>query len=231
MRVRKTLSGVSLAAVLLLGGVACASGGGGSGGGDAGVLDPSGSTSSASAAGTVASPAATTGGAATSGLRSFAFPAGVEVQFQTPLPASGTQRAAMIGYENYVDSLWYAVSSQGADTAYRQYMGGNALTFANSLISEFRTSDYKLSGTVVYFDISVPQVFYGASAVVESCVDASGLNMVNATTGKIAGTVFDSSYQHYQEQAAAAKSTAGYWTVSHTENFPASGGDSAGDCI
>ena len=182
-------------------------------------------------AGTVASPAATTGGAATSGLRSFAFPAGVEVQFQTPLPASGTQRAAMIGYENYVDSLWYAVSSQGADTAYRQYMGGNALTFANSLISEFRTSDYKLSGTVVYFDISVPQVFYGAGAVVQSCVDASGLNIVNAKTGKTTGTVFDSSYQHYQEQAAAAKSTAGYWTVSHTENFPASGGDSAGDCI
>jgi hypothetical protein len=222
MRVRKTLGGVSLAAVLMLGAVACGSGG--SGGGDGGALDPSGATSSANAA----SPAAAT---AASGLRSFAFPSGVQVQFQTPLPASGTQRAAMIGYENYVDSLWYAVSSRGSDTVYRQYMSGNALTFADSLISEFRDGGYKLSGTVVYFDISVPQVFYGASAVVQSCVDTSGLSMVNAKTGKTAGTVFDSSYQHYQEQAAAGKSAAGYWTVSHTENVPASSGASAGVCI
>jgi hypothetical protein len=225
---RKTLTGVSVAVFLVLGAVACGSGGGN--GGDSGVLDPSGATSSGNAAGTVASPAATTSGSP-SGLRSFAFPAGFKVQFQTPLPASGTQRAAMIGYENYVDSLWDAVASRGADTEYRQYMGGNALTFANSLISEFKNGDDKLSGTVVYFDISVPQVFYGAGAVVQSCVDASGLNIVDAKTGKTTGTVFDSSYQHYQEQAAAAKSKAGSWTVSHTENFPVSSGGSAGDCI
>jgi hypothetical protein len=232
MRMRKTLSGASLAAFLALGAVACASGGGngggGNGGGGSGALDPSGATS-ASAAG-IAAPSAGAGAAA-SGLRNFAFPAGVQVQFQTPLPASGTQRAAMIGYENYVDSLWYAVSSQGSDTEYQQYMGGNALAFANSLIAEFKSGDDKLSGTVVYFDISVPQVFYGAGAVVQSCVDASGLYMVNAKTGKTAGTVFDSSYQHYQEQAAAGKSTAGYWTVSHTENSPASSGSSAGVCV
>jgi hypothetical protein len=225
---RKTLTGVSVAVFLVLGAVACGSGGGT--GGESGVLDPSGVTSSANAAGTVASPAATTSGSA-SGLRSFPFPAGFQVQFQTPLPATGTQRAAMIGYENYVDSLWDAVASRGADTEYRQYMGGNALTFANSLISEFKNGDDKLSGTVVYFDTSVPQVFYGAGAVVQSCVDASGLNIVNAKTGKTTGTVFDSSYQHYQEQAAAAKSKAGSWTVSHTENFPVSSGGSAGDCI
>jgi len=233
MRVRKTLSGASLAAFLLLGAVACSSAGG-SGGGDSGALDPSGATPAASAGGIAASPVATTAGVAgvaASGLRSFAFPAGVQVQFQTPIPASGPQRAAMIGYENYVDSLWYAVASRGSHTEYRQYMGGNALTFADKLIAEFKTGDYKLSGTVVYFDISVPQVFYGDGAVVQSCVDASGLHMVNAKTGKTAGTVFDPSYQHYQEQAADGKSKAGYWTVSHTENFSASSGASAGVCV
>jgi hypothetical protein len=231
---RKRLTGVSLAAFLTLGltlgTVACGSGGGSNGSGDSGALDPSGATSSANAAGTVASPAATASGSA-SGPRSFAFPQGFTVQFQTPLPASGTQRAAMIGYENYVDSLWAAVSSQGSDTAYRQYMGGNALTFADNLIAEFKNGDDKLSGTVVYFDISVPQVFYGAGAVVQACVDASGLSMVNAETGKTAGTVFDSSYQHYQEQAATGKSAAGAWTVSHTENSPASSAGSSGVCI
>jgi hypothetical protein len=239
VRVRKTLSGASLAAFLMLGAVACGGSSAGSGGGDSGALDPSGATPAASAAGGVGSPAVPTGGAgvtggtgaAANGLRSFAFPAGVQVQFQTPLPASGPQRAAMIGYENYVDSLWYAVTSRGAHTQYRQYLGGNALTFADKLIHEFKTGDYKLGGTVVYFDISVPKVFYGDGAVVQSCVDASGLNMVNATTGKTAGTVFDSSYQHYQEQAADGKSKSGYWTVSHTENFPASSGASAGVCV
>lgn len=234
MRVRKTLSGASLAAFVLLGAVACASGGssggasgtGGSGtGGDAGALDPSGGTPAASAPGTASS----SDGA--SGLRSFAFPAGVQVQFQTSLPASGTQRAAMIGYENYVDSLWSAVSSQGSQAVYQQYMAGNALTFAKSLISEFRSGGYKLSGTIVYYDITVPHVYYGAGAVVESCVDTSGLYMVNATTGKTGKPVFDTTYQHYQEQAADGKSAAGHWTVSHTENFPASGGASAGECV
>ncbi len=233
MRVRKTLSGVPLAALLLFGAVACGSGGS-SGGGDSGALDPSGTTASAGAAVNGAAPSATaagTAGAAASGLRSFAFPAGVRVQFQTPLPASGPQRAAMIGYENYVDSLWYGVASRGAHTEYRKYLGGNALTFADQLIHEFKSRGYKLGGTVVYFDISVPKVFYGDGAVVQSCVDSSGLHMVNAKTGKTAGTVFDSSYQHYQEQAADGKSKAGYWTVSHTENFPASSGASAGVCV
>jgi len=234
MRVRKTLSGASLAAFLMLGVVACA-GGASSGGGDSGALDPSGATPAANAAGGTTAPVAATGaaaaGAGANGLRNFAFPAGVQVQFQTPLPASGPQRAAMIGYENYVDSLWYAVTSRGAHTAYRQYLGGNALTFADNLIHEFKTDDYKLGGTVVYFDISVPKVFYGDGAVVQSCVDASALHMVNAKTGKTAGTVFDSSYQHYQEQAADGKSKSGYWTVSHTENFPASSGASAGVCV
>lgn len=229
MRMRKALTGVSLAAFLALGAVACSGSpgaSGASGAGSNGALDPGAATSPA---GANASPAAVTQSAA--GLRSFTFPPGVQVRFETPLPASGPQRAAVIGYENYVDSLWAAVSTHGANTAYEKYVGGNALTFARGLISEFRNGDYKLSGTVVYFGISVPQVFYGQSAVVQSCVDASGLRMVSASTGKTAGTVFDSSYQHYQEQAATANSAAGYWTVSHTENFPASGGGSAGACI
>lgn len=225
---RKTVTGVSLAAFLALGAVACGSSSSASG--DNGALNPSGgsATPTASASAPTASPTATT---ATTGVQSFPFPADVKIVFQTPLPASGPQRAAMIGYENYVDSLWEAVSTQGSVTTYRQYIGGNALTFADNLIAEFRTGDYKLSGKVVYFNISVPQVFYSDGAVVQSCVDASGLYMVNAKTGKVAGTVFDSSYQHYQEQAAAGKSAGGYWTVSHTENSPASGGGSAGVCI
>jgi hypothetical protein len=230
MRMRKALTGVSLAALLALGTAACSSGlgggSGGSGGGSNGALDPAGVTGSA---GTDATPAAAAQSAP--GLRSFTFPSGFQVQFQTTLPASGAQRSAVIGYENYVDSMWAAVATDGGNTTYEKYLGGNALTFAESLISEFRRSGDKLSGTIVYFNITVPQTFYGDGAVVDACVDSSGLDMANATTGKSAGTVFDPSYQHYQEQAATAKSAAGYWTVSHTENYPASGGGAAGECI
>jgi len=229
---RKALTGVSLAALLALGAAACSSGAGGSGGlgaggtGANGALDPGGVTGSA---GTDATPAAATQSAP--GLRSFTFPSGFQVQFQTTLPSSGAQRSAVIGYENYIDSMWAAVASRGGNTTYEKYIGGNALTFAKSLISEFQNNGDKLSGKVVYFNITVPQTFYGDGAVVDSCVDSSGLFMANATTGKSAGAVFDSSYQHYQEQAATAKSPAGYWTVSHTENYPASGGGAAGACI
>ncbi|HSZ41316.1 MAG TPA: hypothetical protein VK817_15280 [Trebonia sp.] len=227
------MTGVSLAALLALGAAACStsaggSGGGSGGGGSNGVLDPGGVPASA---GTDATPAAAATTQSAPGLRSFTYPSGFQVQFQTSLPASGAQRSAVIGYENYIDSMWAAVATGGGNTTYEKYIGGNALTFAKSLISEFRNSGDKLSGKVVYFNISVPQTFYGDGAVVDSCVDSSGLYMANATTGKTAGTVFDSSYQHYQEQAATAKSPAGYWTVSHTDNYPASGGGAAGECI
>ncbi|MGH3165464.1 MAG: hypothetical protein ACRDN0_06165 [Trebonia sp.] len=223
---RKALTGVSLAA-LALGATACSGGSGGSGGGSNGALDPGGANSSA---GSDASPA-TAATQSASGLKSFTFPSGFQVQFQTSLPSGGAQRSAVIAYENYVDSMWAAVATDGGNTTYEKYLGGNALTFAKSLISEFRNDGDKLGGKVVYFNITVPQTFYGDGAVVDACVDSSGLNMVSAKTGKTTGTVFDSTYQHYQEQAATAKSPAGYWTVSHTQNVSASSGGSAGECI
>jgi len=163
-------------------------------------------------------------------LQGFAFPASVKVEFDTPLPASGPKRAAMIGYENYVDSMWYAVYSRGSSTAYQEYAGGNALTFVQNLVKEFSQYGLGLRGKIVYYDISVGQIYYGAGAVVSSCVDASGLDRFVAKTGRSLGTVFSAQYDRYLEQASAAKSKAGFWTVGHTGNSPASGGGSSGMC-
>lgn len=227
---RKRLTGVSraafLAAFLALAAVACGSDGGN---GNNGALAPAGGATATAKAAASATPTASA--AAASGLASFPFPAGVQVEFQTPLPASGAQRAAMIGYENYVDSLWYGVSTLGSSTAYTQYDSGNVLTFAKGEINNFTSNGYKLKGKIVYYDITVPQVFYNAGAVVRSCVDASGLYRVDAKTGQTVGTVFSSSYSHYQEQVSTAKSAGGYWIVSSTGNTPASKGGSAGVCI
>lgn len=186
-----------------------------------------------------AAPASADGGGAGSagtaaaqapGLRKFAFPGSVQVQFQTPLPASGSQRAAVIGYENYARSMWYAVYTHGASKAYQQFASGNALTFIKTLISQYTAGGYTLRGTIVYFDTSVPSVYYGAGALVESCVNASGLFKVDSSTGKVAGTVFSAKFGYYQEQAAAGKKADGTWWIGHTENYPAADGGAAGMC-
>jgi hypothetical protein len=168
--------------------------------------------------------------AAVPGVRTFAFPDSVHVEFQTPLPSAGAQRAAIIGYENYAESLWYAVYTHGASTAYRDYAGGNALAFIKTLIRQYTADGYTLRGTIVYYDISVPSVYYSAGALVEACVDASGLDKVDASTGQVAGTVFSAKFDHYQEQAAAGKKPDGTWWIGDTDSYPAADGGAAGVC-
>jgi hypothetical protein len=164
------------------------------------------------------------------GVRAFAFPSDVKVVFQTAIPAAGPQRGAMIGYENYVDSMWYAVYTLGKNKTYQKYASGNALTFAKQIIAEFKAGRYALRGTVVYSAISVPNVFNTTGAVVQSCVDVSGLHMVNPSTGQSAGNILNSKFVHSQEQAAAGAKTNGTWWIVHTEFNPANSGGSAGMC-
>jgi hypothetical protein len=170
------------------------------------------------------------------GLLDVAFPAGVTVEFQTPLPGSGPRRAAMIGYENYVRSLWYAVATHGSGAAYKQYVFGNALTFTQRMISEFTTYSYKLSGTIVYYDITVPNVYYKAGAVVDACVNASAISRVKEQTGKAIGSVFGTTYDHFLEEVSDGKEPGGKtgpggsWVVTHTQSTPAGNGGSAAGC-
>jgi hypothetical protein len=212
---RNTFTAVSLAAFLALGAVAC------SGGGSTtynGLLTASPSDGPATP-GTAAQHSDAASGVAAAGLVTFAFPAGLKVEFRGPLPASGPRRAAMIGYENYVDSGWYAVYTHGGSKTVSRYVFGNALTDFRDLVSEL--TGYRLRGTIVYYDISVPQVFGGAGAVVRACVNDSGLYVANAKTGRNLETVFRGDFEHYQEQASTGKSSrAGFWIVNHTVQSP-----------
>ncbi len=167
---------------------------------------------------------------AVAGLRSFTFPSDIQVEFQASLPASGPQRAAMIAYENYASSMWYAVYTHGASKDYQNYVSGNALSFAKSIIDEFKAGGYALRGTVVYSSMSVPDVYGSAGAVVQTCLDMSGLHMVNPSTGQSAGNILSSRFTYSQEQAAAGKKADGTWWVVHTDFYPAAGGGSAGMC-
>lgn len=164
------------------------------------------------------------------GLKDFTFPSSIQVEFQTQLPAIDPQRAAVIAYENYVDSMWYAAYTLGKNKAYQKYITGNALSFAKGIINEFKAGHYTLKGTVVYYNISVPDVYGNAGVVVESCFNASGLEMVNPGNGQPAGSIINSSYTHSQEQAAAGKKSNGSWWIIHTDFYPAANGGSAGVC-
>ena len=213
----KRLAGVLAVAALAVS--ACSSGS------TASFVPGGGATVGGSAAST---PSATP--TAVAGLKAFTFPSSIQVEFQTELPPSGPQRAAVIAYENYVDSMWYAVYSLGKNKAYQKYVSGNALKFANQIIDEFKAGHYKLEGTVIYSDISVPQSYYGAGAVVYSCFNDSGLHMVNPSTGQSAGPIVSSKYTYSQEQAAAGKRADGTWWIVNTDFYPAASGGAAGVC-
>lgn len=195
-----------------------------------------GSTASSFAAGAPAStstapaPVPSSSPAAVAGLRSFAFPSDIQVTFGTTLPASEPQRSAMIAYENYVDSMWYAVYTLGKNKSYKSYISGNALTFAKQIIAEFKAGHYALRGTVRYTDMSVPSAYNGSGAVVEACVDVSGLHMVDRGTGQSAGNILNSKYTNSQEQAAAGKKRDGSWWIVHTDFNSAASGGTAGMC-
>lgn len=214
----KRLAGVLMVAALAVS--ACASGGSSSS-----FVPGGGATASGSAS---ATPSSTP--TAVAGLKAFTFPSSIQVEFQAQLPATGPQRSAMIAYENYIDSMWYAVYTLGQNKAYEKYITGNALSFAKEIIAEFKAGHYELKGTVVYSDISVPDVYGNAGVVVESCFNDSGLQMVNPSNGKSAGNIINSKYTYSQEQAAAGKRADGSWWIIHTDFYPAASGGSAGVC-
>jgi hypothetical protein len=170
------------------------------------------------------------------GLRSFAFPPGVTVLVQATLPASGARRSAVIGYENYVRSLWDTVATHGSSTAYQGYLFGDALAFAHAMIHEVTEDGYKLHGTIVYHDISVPRVYHDAGAVVDACVNAGSMYLVTEKTGKVAGTVFGKSFDRYREQVSDGREAGGRagpggsWVVTRTDNIPAPDGGAAAHC-
>lgn len=234
---RSRFTGVWLAAFLALAATACgSSASSGAGHKSSASSSASGNGALASAGKTTApsSPAASAPATATvpAGVRTFAFPASFQVEFRASLPASGPKRSAIIGYENYVYSMWYGIYTRGADTTYETYSGGNALSFTQSMIKDSQTGEKSVtpSGKIIYYDVSVPLV-YSTAATVQACVDASALNVVNVKTGQNEGNMFGSKYDHYQDQASVGKGFfGGPWAVSHTDSYAPSYGGSAKAC-
>jgi hypothetical protein len=157
----------------------------------------------------------------------FRFPAGVSIQFTTPLPAGSPDRAIVAGYRAYVLALWAAVLSHGQDTAFQHLAGGNARAFVLRETRYYAARGQTVRGTIRYFDTTVTAVYFGRGANVTSCVDASGFRGVNTRTGATTGPVFPHRYARYLEDVAEARAPDGAWPVRHTEAFPASTAEGA----
>lgn len=155
------------------------------------------------------------------GSGGFHFPAGFAITFRAGHAGSAKRRAMIVGYENYVRSFWAAILTHGRDHAYRRYLAGNALTFARKQINYYRSNGQTVTGTARYSGIRVTNVYFGHGAVVQACVDVSGLSRVKTTTGKRVGTVYSRPYLHYLEQVAEGELPGGGWYVLHTGNYPA----------
>jgi hypothetical protein len=204
---------VTVIAAALAGGTVlagCAGGGGPS-------FHPSGASLGRGAA--LAAPVATAPGG-------YQFPAAVSVQFTTPPSGSAVRRAIIPGYRDYVLSLWAAASSHGKDAAYQKLATGNAAAFARREIS-YLAHGRGLSGTIRYYDTTVPKIYYGRGADVTSCVDASRFTVVSTENGKTVGTVFPARYAHYLENTGLARRADGTWFVTQTGAFPASTSEGA----
>ncbi len=192
------LTGIALAGI-----AAC-------GGGSPEVFQPAGSLTPPARSGALTAPITTAPGG-------FRFPASVAVQFASALPASPARRAIITGYRNYVLALWAAVASHGRDTAFQHLTSGNARAFVRREISYFSAGRRSIRGTIRYSAATVTAVYFGRSANVTACVDASAFR----STGRRAGPVFPPRYAHYLEDVAEARGAGGTWYVAHTESYPA----------
>lgn len=203
MRVRRAF----LATAILAGVAACGSG-------SAAAFQPAGSLSAAPMP-------APLPGQAGQRLSGFRFPSDVSIDFTTPPPADPARRAVIDGYRNYVLALWAAVLSHGKNGAYRQRATGDALAFVRREVARYGTPGTTVRGTVAYNDTRIAGIYFGTSADVLACVDASAFRQVNAQTGATMGPALPVRLTRYLEDVAEGKRSDGTWFASRLAVYPA----------
>jgi hypothetical protein len=202
-------SATLLAIIVLIGVAAC-------GGGSAAVFHPAGSIASRSPQ---AAPVATTAAQRYGGFR---LPAGVSIDFTSPAPADPSRRAIVVGYQDYVLSMWAGVLSHGANTGYTNQAEGNALTFVTREVARYSSPAQTVRGTIRYSGTKVTNVYFGTGASVVSCVDAAAFHAVNAQTGARLGPALPGRPVRYLEAVSEGRRSDGTWFVNRSVTYPAS---------
>ena len=206
MRGRRSLAVLS-AAGIVAGAVACGSG-------NAAVFHPVGAVSPAP----VQAPLPGPGG---QHLGSFRFPSDVSIDFADPPPASAVQRAVIVGYQDYVLSLWAAVLTHGKNTTYLRHAGGNAAGFVRREAARYASAAVTVKGTISYTGTKISGVYFGTGADVLSCVDTSAFHQVNAQTGATEGPALPARLTRYLENVSEGRNSDGTWSVTRLAVYPA----------
>lgn len=185
-------------------------------GGSAAVFHPAGSIASQSPQ---AAPVATTAARRYGGFR---FPAGVSIDFTSPAPADPSRRAIVVGYQDYVLSMWAGVLSHGANTGYTNQAEGNALTLVTREVARYSSPAQTVRGTIRYSGTKVTNVYFGTGASVVSCVNAAAFHAVNAQTGARLGPALPGRPVRYLEAVSEGRRSDGTWFVNRSVTHPAS---------
>lgn len=135
------------------------------------------------------------------------LPPGVRVRFLSPLPTASPQRGIVLGYEGYTRSLWTAVATRGADSGYRRWADGMALTYARRQVAHYRRHSRSAPTAIRYFDTEITGVYFGDGAAVTSCVDVSG--------------------RRFRQDVAEARRADGTWFVARVDDYPTSSSQGA----
>ena len=154
-------------------------------------------------------------------LGSFRFPSDVSIDFSTPPPASAVQRAVIVGYQDYVLSLWAAVLTHGKNTTYLRHAGGNAAGFVRREAKRYTSQGMTVKGTISYRNTKITGVYFSTGADVLSCVDASEFHQVNAQTGATEGPALPARLTRYLENVAEGRNSDGTWSVTRLAVYPA----------
>jgi hypothetical protein len=202
-------SATLLAVGVLIGVAAC-------GDGSATVFHPVGSIASQSPQ---AVPSATMAAQRYGGFR---FPAGVSIDFTSPAPADPSRRAIVVGYQDYVLSMWAGVLSHGKSTGYTSQAEGNALTFVTREVTRYRSPAQTVRGTIRYSRTEVTNVYFSTGASVVSCVNATAFHAVNAHTGARLGPALPGRPVRYLEAVSEGRGSDGTWFVNRSVTYPAS---------
>jgi hypothetical protein len=168
----KRCYGVLLGTVMLAGVTACASSSS-----PAGTFQPEGGTTTPASA----NPAAVVA------ISRFPFPAGIHIEFQTPLPADPQQARAAASYEDYQLAYYYAIYSQGGNARYLSYLYSRDVPLVAAAQDSVRKYDAEsFTGTLRFYGMTVgPTPGQPGGLNVTVCVNQQHLFSTDRATGKV----------------------------------------------
>jgi hypothetical protein len=148
------------------------------------------------------------------GLLRFPFPSDIHFEFDSPLPSSPPQAAAVIADENFQLAYYYGIYSQGTDLRYRAYIADQkVLASVEETLAGQAAVHEGFTGTIRFYNTTVQPAAWAGELVVASCVDSSRLFDTDIRTGRLRpARPGAAGRSHFLESDILAK-RGGHWRI------------------